>query len=65
MSSDTHLIQWNVEITRKWSPLYLLSNVRVEEPVPPVLIHFSAEFDSDDAAFSFEHQVREILEDMT
>lgn len=64
--SERHLNHWDVRIVRDYVPFYFLgSNDRYDsEPTPPVQVQISAEFDSDEAALTFEYAVRQLLENL-
>lgn len=64
-SNTTHLVKWNMEIIRRWTPPYFLDNERVKEPFPPFDVTVNVTFDDNAAALAFESRVREILEEMT
>jgi hypothetical protein len=66
MTSETHLIKWDLSVMRNWHPYYYLTGGRTDpEPVPPFQVNFSCEFDDNDSAVLFEGRVRKILEDMS
>lgn len=66
MTSDkvTHLVKWNINMSRNWSPLYYFSGDRAEEAFPPYVIEVSAEFDHEDAVLEFKQKVMAILDEM-
>lgn len=56
-------MNWGVHAERDYQPYYFLGGGRYEaEPFPPVVVRAYAQFDSNEAAASFEAAVRELLE---
>ena len=65
MASSTHLVRWDIGVSRNWSPIYLLAGERYQrEPIPPIQVNIAVEFDENQAALESERKVREILEEM-
>jgi len=59
---STHLIKWDVHTQRCWSPLYFLDGGRFDaDPIPPMVVVVSVEFDDDQAARDFEGKIRDLL----
>lgn len=62
--SSRHVMNWDMQTIRNFSPLYTLGGKRYDEPFPPVRVEISAQFDDNATALDFEAKVREILEEM-
>lgn len=64
LKTERHVNHWDVRVHRRYSPVYFLGkNDRYDpEPLPPVAVECSAEFDNNESALAFERAVRELLE---
>lgn len=61
--SERHVNHWDVRILRDYTPFYFLGGGRYDpNPLTPIRVEVSVEFDDNTAALDFEAKVRDLLE---